>query len=127
MVTHGARHDGRSFSGLLDAGNTASRLWTNTAYSTKRDLEVLQRRGVSRRILVRRSPPRPLPVPQVEGNAAPARTRSVIKHVFAAQKHRMALFVRTIGIARAQVETGMANPACNYRCSVWLGTRVAPA
>jgi hypothetical protein len=30
-------------------------------------------------------------------------------------------------MARAQLETGMANPACNYRCSVWLGTRVAPA
>jgi hypothetical protein len=39
----------------------------------------------------------------------------------------MALFVRTIGIARAQVKIGMANLAYNFTRLAWLSTRTAPA
>jgi IS5 family transposase len=36
-VTGAAQHDSRSFAGLLDPGNTASRVWADTAYRTKRN------------------------------------------------------------------------------------------
>jgi hypothetical protein len=39
----------------------------------------------------------------------------------------MALFVRTIGIARAQVKIGMANLVYNFTRLAWLSTRTAPA
>jgi hypothetical protein len=39
----------------------------------------------------------------------------------------MALFVRTIGIARAQVKIGMANLAYNFGRLAWLSTQTAPA
>jgi hypothetical protein len=39
----------------------------------------------------------------------------------------MRLLVRTIGIARAQVTTGRANPACHVTHLARLGTRTAPA
>jgi hypothetical protein len=42
-------------------------------------------------------------------NAAKSKIRSRVEHVFAAQKDRMRLFVRTIGIARSTVKIGMAN------------------
>jgi IS5 family transposase len=100
-VTDAAQHDSRSFAGLLDPGNTASRVWADTACRTKRNLEVLERRGPSERIQFRRPPRRDLSDQQAKANAARARIRSGIEPVFAAQKHRMALFVRTIGIARA--------------------------
>jgi hypothetical protein len=96
-VTDAAQHDSRSFADLLDLKNTASRVWADTAYRTKRNLEVLERRGLSERILFRRPPRCELPEQQAKANAARARIRSGIEHVFAAQKHRMALFVRTIG------------------------------
>jgi IS5 family transposase len=127
MVTDAAQHDSRSFAGLLDPGNTASRVWADTAYRTKRNLEVLQRRGLSERIQFRRPPRRDLSDQQAKANAARARIRSGIEHVFAAQKHRMALFVRTIGIARARVKIGMANLAYNFSRLAWLSTRAAPA
>jgi IS5 family transposase len=117
----------RSFPALLDPGNTASRVWADTAYRTKRNLEVLERRGLSERILFRRPPRRELPELQAKANASRARIRSGIEHVFAAQKHRMALFVRTIGLARAQVKIGMANLAYNFTPLAWLSTRTAPA
>jgi IS5 family transposase len=126
-VTDAAQHDSRSFPVLLDPGNTASRVWADTAYRTKRNLEVLERRGLSERIQFRKPPRRGLPEQQAKANAARARIRSGVEHVFAAQKHRMALFVRTIGLARAQVKIGMANLAHNFSRLAWLSTRTAPA
>jgi IS5 family transposase len=53
--------------------------------------------------------------------------RSAIEHVFAGQKHRMKLFVRTIGLARAKAKIGMANLAYNFTRLVWLEARNASA
>jgi hypothetical protein len=39
----------------------------------------------------------------------------------------MALFVRTIGIARAQVKIGMTKLAYNFTRLAWLSARAAPA
>jgi transposase, IS5 family len=126
-VTDAAQHDSRSFPALLDPGNTASPVWADTAYRTKRNLAVLERRGLSERIQFRRPPRRQLSEQQAKANASRARIRSGIEHVFAAQKHRMGLFVRTIGLARARVKIGMANLAYNFARLAWLSTRAAPA
>jgi hypothetical protein len=40
--------------------------------------------------------------------------------VFAGQKHRMGLFIRTIGIARTRIEIGMANLVCKFQRPAWL-------
>jgi IS5 family transposase len=87
---------------LLDLENTASRVWADTAYRTKRNLEVLESRGLSERIQFRKAPRRELFEQQAKANASRPRIRSGIEHVFAAQKHRMGLFVRTIGMARGR-------------------------
>jgi len=42
--------------------------------------------------------------------------------VFADQKHRMGLFIRTIGIARARTKIGLANIAHNLRRYVFWET-----
>ena len=113
-VTDAAQHDSRSFPALLDPKNTASRVWADTAYRAKRSLKALERRGLTERIQFRRPPRRQLSEPQAKANASRARIRSSIEHAFAAQKHHMALFVRSIDIARAQVKIGMANLAYNF-------------
>ncbi len=41
--------------------------------------------------------------------------RTGVEHVFAVQKDKMDLFIRTIGIARARTKTGMANLVYNVR------------
>jgi transposase, IS5 family len=46
--------------------------------------------------------------------------RAHIEHVFAEQKHRMGLFVRTIGLARATIKIGLANLVHNMRRLLWL-------
>jgi hypothetical protein len=48
-------------------------------------------------------------------NAARSAIRAKVEHVFAHQKDRMALFIRTIGIQRAEAKIGLANLAYNLR------------
>ena len=126
-VTDAAAHDSRSFSSLLDPANTASNVWADTAYRTRRNLDALQRRGLRECLQFRRPPRRRLPEPQAKANAARAQVRCSVEHVFAQQKHRMALFVRTVGLQRARIKIGLANLAYNFSRLAWLEGRAAPA
>ena len=59
-------------------------------------------------------------------NARKSTVRSRIEHVFAEQKDKMGLFIRTIGIARARMKIGIANLVYNFRRLVFLD-RIAAA
>jgi transposase, IS5 family len=48
-----------------------------------------------------------------------SKLRAAVEHVFARQKDKMKLFVRTIGMARATLKIGMANIAYNMLRYVW--------
>jgi IS5 family transposase len=51
----------------------------------------------------------------------PARPRwAQVEHIFAEQKHRIGLFVRTVGLARATTKIGLANLVHNMRRLLWL-------
>ena len=53
--------------------------------------------------------------------------RSYVEHVFADEKCRMGLVVRTIGLARATAKIAPTNLAHNMRRLVWLEGKPAPA
>ena len=61
-----------------------------------------------------------MPAATRRANNTKSKVRSRVEHVFAEQKARMGLFVRTIGIARAKTRIGMVNLAYNMRRLVWL-------
>ncbi len=50
-----------------------------------------------------------------KANARKSAVRARIEHVFAHQKERMDLFIRTIGRARAEAKIGLANLAYNVQ------------
>ena len=56
---------------------------------------------------------RPMSAPHRRANRARSAIRSTTEHVFAKQKARMGLFIRTVSSARATVKIGMANMAYN--------------
>ncbi len=66
----------------------------------------------------------PHPSPQARGQADAAEHRQgerrqvldrpAVEHVFAHQKNRFGLFIRTIGIARAEAKLTLANIAYNF-------------
>lgn len=122
-VTDAARHDGRELPGLLDRANTASPVWADTAYRSQKNEKRIAAAGLTSKVHFRRAPGKPLPAARQKANAARSRIRSAVEHIFADQKHRMELFVRTIGIARAHTKVGMANLTYTLRRFVYLKTQ----
>ncbi len=51
------------------------------------------------------------------------RSCTLSEHVFAAQKRRFALVIRTVGQARATAKLVLANLAYNFTRFLWLETR----
>ena len=47
-------------------------------------------------------------------NARKSSIRAAVEHVFARQKNRFGLFIRTIGLARAEAKLTLANIAYNF-------------
>jgi hypothetical protein len=68
-----------------------------------------------------------LPEQIARANTRRSKIRAQVEHVFAGQKHRIGLVVRTIGIARATIKIGMANLVYNFQRLAWLEGRTAPA
>ena len=103
LVTDAAAHDGaRLREGLIDPANTASEVWADTAYRSAANEAFLARAGKVSRIHHKKPKGRPMPKPLARGNATKSAIRARIEHVFAEQKDRMKLFIRTIGLARAE-------------------------
>ena len=120
-------HDGARLPDLVSKENTASGVWADTAYRSKKNEAFLEKGMFKSHIHQKRLPRRPLPERIAKANAKRSKVRAHVEHVFAGQKHRMGLLVRTIGIARARIKIGMANLAYNFQRLAWLEGRTAPA
>jgi IS5 family transposase len=126
-VTSAAAYDGRPLPELLDKTNMASSVWADTAYRSARNERFMERNGFVSKVHFKKPKGKPMPTHHRKANAARSTVRSAIEHVFAAEKHRFGLFVRTIGIARAKLKIGMVNLVYNFARLVWLEGRAAPA
>jgi len=60
-----------------------------------------------------------------KANAKRSAVRARIEHVFAHQKDRMDLFIRTIGQVRAEAKIGLANLAYNLQRFLFHEQRLA--
>ena len=126
-VTHAAAYDGGQLGAVLDRDNTASAVWADTAYRSAANLALLERRGLRPKFQRKKPRSKPMPAHLIRGNATRARVRSRVEHVFAAQKCRLGLVVRTVGMMRARVKIGLANLAYNFSRLAWLQAQTAPA
>ncbi len=120
-ATDAAAYEGaRLREGLLDKSNTASAVWADTAYRSKANEEFLEKNGFVSRIHRKKPPGRAKPETTRRANALKSKVRSGVEHVFAVQKDKMELFIRTVGIARATIKIGMANLVFNLKRFVYL-------
>ena len=126
-VTHAAAHDGGQLAALLDGDNLASGVWADTAYRSQANLVLLDRRGLVPQFQRAKPKGKPMPAHIRRGNATRAKVRATVEHVFAAQKRRLGLIVRTIGLARAAAKITLANLAYNFTRLAWLQGRMVPA
>lgn len=120
-------HDGARLPDLISKGNTGSGVWADTAYRSKKNEAFLAKGMFTSHIHQRKPNRRAMPERIARANARRSVVRSAVEHVFAGQKHRMGLIVRTIGIARARIKIGMVNLVYNFQRLAWLEGRGAPA
>lgn len=126
-VSSASVHDSQKLDAVLDAGNTASGVWADSAYRSKQTEETLAGRGLKSHIHRRGTRNAPLSARQLAANKTRSTVRARVEHVFGNQHNSMGgKFVRTIGIIRAGVKIGMQNLAYNMRRLVVL-ERIAVA
>jgi transposase, IS5 family len=127
-VTDAAAQDGaRLREGLLDPTNTASDVWADTAYRSQANEDFLADHGKTSRIHRKKPRGRPMARRTAKANARKSAVRAGVEHVFAQQKDRMRLFIRSIGIKRAEATIVMANIAYNLGRWRWWQARAAPS
>jgi len=124
-VTPASAHDGARLPDLLNADAFGSKVWADTAYRSKKNEAAIAKAGRVSLIHFKKPPGRPMPGPHQRANRARSKIRSAVEHVFAEQKARMGLFVRTVGIDRAKAKIGLANLAYNMKRLVFLETQAA--
>ena len=122
-----AAYEGRRLrEGLLDKTNTASSVGADTAYRSKANEEFMEKNGFVSHVHRKKPKGRAMPEAISRANNVKSKIRSKVEHVFAQQKDRMDLFIRTIGIARATVKIGLANLVYNIKRLLFL-RRIAAA
>jgi transposase, IS5 family len=124
-VTSAAHSDGRQLRHVVDTGNTASDVWADSAYRSARNETWLARHMFTSRIHRRKPKGKPMPEHISRANAAKSAVRARVEHVFAHQKNRYGLFIRTIGLARAQAKLTLANLAYNFDRLIFHERRAA--
>ena len=113
-VTSASQVDGRQLRHVIDTDKTASDVWADSAYRSRRNETWLAGRMLKSRIHRRKPAGKPMPEATRRANATKSSVRARIEHVFAHQKTRFGLFIRTIGIERAEAKLTLANLACNF-------------
>ena len=126
-VSSASVHDSQKLDDVLDANNTASGVWADSAYRSAETEAKLATRGMTSHIHRRGSRGKPLTAREEAANKTRSKVRARVEHVFGNQQGSMGgKFVRTIGIVRAAVKIGMQNLAYNMRRLVVL-ERIAVA
>jgi IS5 family transposase len=124
-TTDAARFDGRMLKDVVTRDNTASEVWADTAYRSQANETWLKSHGRVSRIHRRKPRGQPMPAHVARANAAKSSVRARVEHVFAQQKDKMGLFIRTIGLKRAQAKITLANLAYNMARLVFHERRLA--
>jgi len=124
-VTSAAAPDGKHLKRLVSRENTGSAVWADSAYRSKANETWLAQRVLTSRIHRRKPAGKPMPRHIARANAKKSAIRAAVEHVFAAQKTRYGLFIRTIGLARAEAKLTLANIAYNFDRLIFHERRAA--
>lgn len=124
-VTSAADPEGRQWRALLSDENTSMEVWADTAYRSQSNEAWLKRNGFTSRIHRRKPHGKAMSERSRAANAKKSAIRAKVEHVFAHQKNRFGLFIRTIGLDRAEAKLTLANLAYNFDRLVFNERRYA--
>ena len=86
---------------LVDKTNTASGVWADTAYRSKRNPAWMAKNGHVSNIHTKKPKGRAMSARASKANGKRLKVRALVEHVFARQQGPMGLSIRSIGMARA--------------------------
>jgi len=112
-VTSASEADGRMLRHLVTTENTGGDVWADSAYRSQSNEKWLAAKLLRSQIHRRKPAGKPMPPATARANGKKSSVRARIEHVFAHQKNRFGLFIRTIGLARAEAKLTLANLAYN--------------
>ena len=95
-------------------------MWADTGYRSQKNEAFLVRNGFVSHIHRKKPKGKAMPEATHRANNTKSKVRARVEHVFAEQKDRMHLFIRTIGIARATIKIGMTNLVYNIKRLIFL-------
>ena len=120
QVTTASVHDSQVFESILDQTtivdqdtNQKRPIYADSAYRSVEKEEFLELKNIASNICEKGTKNHPLTEEQKSSNTQKSKVRSRVEHIFGAQDHFGGHFVRTIGMARAQVKIGMMNLVYN--------------
>jgi len=126
QVTDAAVHDSQVVDEILDANNTASEVWADSAYRSASIEAKLEEKGLKSRVHRKGHRNKPLSEREKRGNKTRSQVRVRVEHVFGAQSNDMGgTLVRSIGLVRAKARIGLKNLAYNMRRLVFLERHAA--
>ena len=103
----------------------SSKVWADSAYRSQANEKWLSKNMMNSQIHRRKPRGKPMPKHMAKSNAKKSSVRAVVEHVFARQKGGFGLFIRTIGLARAETKLTLANLAYNFQRLIFHETRFA--
>jgi transposase, IS5 family len=112
-VTSAAHGDGKVLRRVVTTDNTSGDVWADSAYRSKANEAWLSNQMLRSQIHRRKPKGKPMSAATSRANGKKSSIRARVEHVFAHQKIRYGLFIRTIGLARAEAKLTLANIAYN--------------
>jgi len=113
-VTDASVHDSQKLDDLIDADNTSSDVWGDSAYRSVETERKLAEKSYRSHIHHKGRRNKPLTARQIKTNRTRSRVRVRVEHVFGFQERSMGgKFIRTVGLVRARAKIGMMNLVYN--------------
>ena len=124
-MTSASTPDDRQLKHVIDRDNTSAEVWADSAYRPQSNEAWLTKKMLVSRIHRKKPKGKPMTVATARANARKSSIRARVEHVFAHQKNRFGLFIRTIGLKRAEAKLRLANLAYNMDRLIFHELRVA--
>jgi IS5 family transposase len=113
-TTDASVHDSQALDSLLDEKDEGQNLWADSAYTGKDQEEIISKHKVNNKVHAKGYKNKPLTDEQKASNNEKSKTRARVEHVFGFMEHSMnRLYVRSIGMARANGFVGLVNLTYN--------------
>ena len=123
VVTPANVHDSQCLKELVDCDNTARVVWADSAYWGKETEAWLEENRIRSNIMRKGTRGKPISAASARANSKKAEVRARVEHVFGDMKNRYGLYIRTIGLERAETKLLLAAMVYNMNRLIFLERR----